>query len=449
MRTTLSILLCKFITFICRIFKKNGTVYPGMCVLKLFKHPLDDIVYPKYVVVVTGSSGKGSTVSMIAHILEGVGKKVVWNKSGSNIQNAITTLVLDNSKAFSHKLDGDILLLEMDERFISGTFKKGIITHLAITNITRDQPARNIHPAIIYEKILESVDDSVHLIINTDDPLLNRAKYAHGGKVTTYGVAKTAYDSSSTPSYAVDFAYCPSCHNKLIYDVYHYGHLGIYECPRCSFKRGKVDYEAHDVDLKGGRFSINGADLKLNKKVFFAVYYTLLAYTVCDLIGIKKKDILEEINDHGMTSKRMKSYVLGKRKIEMLESKNENALSYLQSLNYIKSQGGKKTVVIGFENVSRRYRYNDLSWLWDVNFELLNDNDVDKIFCIGRFRYDVALRLDYAAIPKDKLVLVQDIKDLLSLIEEKSEGDIYTMVCFDMTEIITNLLKERQNEEDD
>ena len=75
MKTTFSIVLCKFITAICRLFRKNGTVYPGNWVLKFDKHPLDDIIYPKYVVVVTGSSGKGSTVSMLAHILEGNGKK--------------------------------------------------------------------------------------------------------------------------------------------------------------------------------------------------------------------------------------------------------------------------------------------------------------------------------------------------------------------------------------
>lgn len=449
MKTTFSIVLCKFITAICRLFRKNGTVYPGNWVLKFDKHPLDDIIYPKYVVVVTGSSGKGSTVSMLAHILEGNGKKVVWNKSGSNIKNAITTLVLNNTNTFSHKLDADVLLLEMDERFISGTFKKGIITHLAITNITRDQPARNIHPLIIYEKIFESVDDDVHLIINTDDPLLNRAKYVHGGKITTYGIESTKYDSITVPNYAVDFAYCPSCHNKLNYDAYHYGHLGIYECPRCSFKRGKVDYEAEKVDLEKGIFEVQGNKLKLNKNVFFAVYYTLLSYTICDLIGIKKDGILSEINEKVMVSKRMKSQSLDGRVIKMLESKNENALSYLQSLNYIKRQNGKKTVVVGFENVSRRYRYNDLSWLWDVNFELLNDDKIDKIFCIGRFKYDVAVRLDYASIPKDKIILVEDMNDLLSMIKDYSEGNIYTMVCFDMTEIITKMLKEWQDEKND
>jgi len=37
---------------------------------------------------------------------------------------------------------------------------------------------------------------------------------------------------------------------------------------------------------------------------------------------------------------------------------------------------------------------------------------------------------------------------IIDEIADKSEGDIYTMVCFDMTEIITNLLKEKNDEKE-
>lgn len=450
MKTTISIILAKVVTLACKIFgpliKKEGTVFPGKVVLSFDKKVLHKIKYPRHVIVVTGSSGKGSTVGMIAHILSKNGKKVLWNKNGSNIQRAVVALVLNNANPFTHKLNADVLLLEMDERYIDKTFKKGTITHLAITNVTRDQPARNVHPEFIYDKIMAGTDDEMTLIINADDPLLNRAKYSHPGKVVTYGVAKTKYDE--VPNYPVDFAYCPSCHDKLEYESYHYGHLGLYSCPTCSFSRGSVDYEAKDVDFDRGTFSLDGSTLKLNKKVFFAVYYTTLAYTIADLIGIEKEDILREINEDEMASKRGKSYSLENRTIEMLESKNENALSYLQSMNYIKMQPGKKTVIMGFENVSRRYKYNDLSWLWDVPFEVLRDDGIDKIFLLGRFKLDVLVRLEYAGIDREKIVLIEDLSTLLDEVVGKSEGHIYTMVCFDMTAIIRNLLEARKSEKE-
>ena len=217
MRTTFSILLCKFATLICHLFRKNGTVFPGSLVRKIQPHVLDNIKYPEFVIVVTGSSGKGSTVSMLAHLLEVAGKNVIWDPSGSNITRATTTLILNKTNTFSHKLKGDVLLLEMDEKCITGAFKKGIITHLCITNITRDQPGRNYHPMAVLDDILKDIDDDVHLILNADDPLLDRLRYLGKEKITTFGIAKTKYDIKK-PSYAVDFAYCPSCQMKLKYD---------------------------------------------------------------------------------------------------------------------------------------------------------------------------------------------------------------------------------------
>lgn len=444
MKTTLSIWLCKIISGLCHLFKKDGSVYPGSMVFKFDKNILKKIKYPKDMVVVTGSSGKGSTVYMSTHILMDAGKKVIWNKNGSNTNNAVATLLLNNTNSFTHKVNADVVILEMDERYIKDVFNDGTISHILITNVTRDQPARNIYPEIIYNAIMDSFSEKTHLIFNADDPILNRAKYRHKGEITTYGIAKTNVDV--VPTYSVDAAYCPRCHTKLDYASYHYGHLGLYKCPNCDFERGKVNYEGKKVDLKNGTFEVDGHELKLNKKVFFALYYTLASYTLTKMLGVSDEDIIKAINDDVITSKRGKAYELEGRKIEMLESKNENSLSYLQSLNYIKDQKGKKTVIMGFENVSRRYIYNDLSWLWDINFELLNDPDIDKIFCIGRFNYDVATRLDYAGIPSNKIVLVDDLSKLLDMVLEQSKGDIYTMVCFDMTAILLQLLKEHENE---
>ncbi len=446
MKTTILILINKLTTKICHLFKRDGSVFPGSIVNKYDKTILKKIKYPKYVIGITGSSGKGSTTSQVAYILEKNGYKVVWNKSGSNLINAATTLILNNTNPITKKLNGDILLMELDESFISKIFEKNTLTHLLITNITRDQPARNGHPELILNKIINSIGDNTHVIINADDPFLNRLKYIHHGLLTTYGVNKTKYDTTEPINDSIDSAYCPLCHTKLVYDFYHTGHIGKYKCPKCEFGREKVNFEASDVDLKKQFFTINDSIYHINKDVFFAVYYTLAAYTLCKTLGLSDNKIKKYLNDEPMPSKRMKELHIDNRLVNMIESKNENNLSYYEALHYIREQHTKKTVILGFDNVSRRYKFNDLSWLYDVKFDLLDDKYIDKIFIIGRFRYDVLTRLSYTNIDKDKIILIDNLDNLIDKIKNESTGTIYTMVCFDMTAIIKKKIMEDNHE---
>ena len=222
--------------------------------------------------------------------------------------------------------------------------------------------------------------------------------------------------------------------------------MDILEIIFALIKIGDVMYEVKDVDFLKHRIKINDEDIYLNKDVLYAVYYTVSAYALCNYIGVSKEDLKKAINGDKLSSKRGKVRELDGRKLTMLETKNENNLSYYQSLRFIKNQTGKKTIILGFDNVSRRYQFNDLSWLWDVEFELLNDKTIDKIFIIGRFRYDVLTRLSFANIDNNKLILIDDLNELIKRVKQDSVGDIYTMVCFDMTANILKLIEDDENE---
>ena len=72
MMRALQIIVNKFLTWVCKLFHKNGTQFPGSISYNMNQKILEKIHYPKYVIGVTGSSGKGTTTNLIYHILSHV-----------------------------------------------------------------------------------------------------------------------------------------------------------------------------------------------------------------------------------------------------------------------------------------------------------------------------------------------------------------------------------------
>ena len=331
--------------------------------------------------------------------------------------------------------------MELDERYMADSLKYFDLTHMIITNITRDQPPRNAHPDFIKDVISKVIKDNTHLILNADDPLVYSLSLNHKGKITTYGMDKNNYSKKSLLNNK-DGAYCPICNSKLKYEYYHYGHIGNYPCTHCDVKRPTIDYLAHNINVEKGFIQINKNKVHLPSNFLYSVYFTTASYAVCNLIGLKNDDILKVINDEAFKPKRLNIYNFDNRKWQMLASKNENNLSYKQSLDFIIHVKGKKTVVLGFDNSSRRYSENDISWIWDIDFEELNNDGIDKIVLIGRFKYDMYVRMIYAGIDKNKIILVNDLEnDLFNILRSKTKGNIYSCVCFDKEIELKNLLK--------
>ena len=382
---------------------------------------------------------------MIKHTLDDAGYKVAFNETGDNGVLGVTTTILNHCKLNGH-MDCDVLLLECDERHLKLIFTKNKPTHLVITNLTRDQPTRNGNPIIVLNDIKKIITDDMELIINVDDPLVNRFKDIHHGKITTFGIAHISGDIKKPRLENVDFAYCPKCHKKLSYAYYHYGHLGLYSCKNNDFERGIPDFEASKVNLTKKELVIENTKINLDKNVIYAAYAATAAYTTLRTIGVSKESIAYALNKDTKEAKRGKSLEYKNHTITMLETKNENNLSYYQSCRYIKEQSGIKGVVLGFDYVSRRYKESDLSWLYDIDFELLNDDSIDKIFLIGRFKYDLATRLSYANIDPKKIILVNDTKELLNYLKEYKHQNIYTMVWTDVIKELKTMIKDEENE---
>ena len=204
MKKVLAIIVCKIVRVIGKLVGK-GSSLPGKIALKIDPNILSEVKLPKYVIAVTGSNGKTSTVEMIKAVLDKSGLSVAYNGEGSNQIEGVTTFILDNAD-LKGNVKKDVVLLESDERYARHTFKHFVPTYYVITNLYRDQMTRNGHPEWMFDIIKDSIHDGCKLLLNSDDPLVN----AFGDNDDIYfGIDKYKDSTKENTSVYDDGKYCP------------------------------------------------------------------------------------------------------------------------------------------------------------------------------------------------------------------------------------------------
>ena len=113
MRKFLAIVVCKLGRFVGRLVGK-GSSMPGKFALKICPDILRRVQLPPHIIAVTGSNGKTSTVEMIATVLRGQGKHVIYNAEGSNQVEGVTTLILTHA-TLGGRVNADVLLLDIED----------------------------------------------------------------------------------------------------------------------------------------------------------------------------------------------------------------------------------------------------------------------------------------------------------------------------------------------
>lgn len=426
MKKVLAIIVCKIVRVIGKLVGK-GSSLPGKIALKIDPNILSEVKLPKYVIAVTGSNGKTSTVEMIKAVLDKSGLSVAYNGEGSNQIEGVTTFILDNAD-LKGNVKKDVVLLESDERYARHTFKHFVPTYYVITNLYRDQMTRNGHPEWMFDIIKDSIHDGCKLLLNSDDPLVN----AFGDNDDIYfGIDKYKDSTKENTSVYDDGKYCPKCKNKLAYDYHHYGHIGSYKCTVCDYKRHEPKYHITDVNLDEGYLIIDGEyKISLALKSIYNAYNILACYSICRELGVDSKIIVDTLNNYILKNGRVVEFKVGNNYGTLLTSKHENSISYDQSLRVATNYKKDVTAFVMVDAISRKYFTSETSWLWDIDFELLNSPNIKKIVLTGRYASDVAERFLYAAIDFNKVYLEKDIETAVNYLKNNTIGHIYAITCF-------------------
>jgi len=429
MRKILAIIICRILSAAGRLFGR-GSSLPGQMALKIDPDILSKLKLPPVVIAVSGSNGKTSTVEMINAVLCGSGIDSAYNSEGSNQIEGVTTFLIGNSD-LTGRVRREAVVIEADERYARLIFRHFHPTHYVITNLYRDQLTRNGHPENVAAAICESIYDDTTLVINADDPLVASIAREHTGRTVAFGIDRQKDDLDKNMSVYNDGAYCPLCGGRMEYEFIHFSHVGGYSCPSCGFSRPAALHSITDADLINGKVVIDGSyEITLSLKSYYNIYNVLAAFTVAELAGVSGEKASDVLSGYMLRNGRIRTFKINGHRGTFLASKHENSISYDQNLRTAVAHPGDITVYILVEDISRKYYTSDTSWLWDIDFEVLEAENVKRIIIGGRYADDVRMRLYYTGINHERIKAVSDVAESVRVLGDEAEGHIYALTCF-------------------
>ena len=164
LRYHLAVIAAKCSAKLIRMLGRNASHNPGVVALKICPKILSLAPKAPLVICVTGTNGKTTVSNLLTDALLADGRKVVSNRTGSNIVPGCTTNLI-NSLNWMGKCRVDAAVYEVDERASRLILPYLKPDYLVVTNLFRDSLKRNAHPDYIFSVINTYCPDTTKLII--------------------------------------------------------------------------------------------------------------------------------------------------------------------------------------------------------------------------------------------------------------------------------------------
>ncbi len=431
-RFYIALWLAKIAGILLRIASKftsmRGTNFPGEIALRICPDFIGRVSKPKTIAVVTGTNGKTTTSNLISSALEECGYNVLSNKYGSNIKTGIATALI-NGVTWSNRSTKEIALLEVDERSSVRIYPYMKPDYVICTNLSRDTIMRNAHPYYIFNMLDTYLPDSAMMILNADDVISSRLKEKNPR--VYYGYDQQPGDPTVDTHLVNDAKVCPRCHALLKYNYIKYDHIGNAYCPECGYQSPKADYAVRSIDTVSGKMVMRTkegeAEYNLISDTTFNVYNEAAVVTFLSVLGVDREKIQKALSNVTVVDSRLREEVVDGKRISAIMSKGLTPACNAV-LDYTVGQAGDKEVVLYLEDKHELAASSErITWIWDSDFELLNDSSVKKIVVTGFRRFDFYYRLLLAGIPREKMVLVPEPKDVAEQLSTDRECAIFIL----------------------
>jgi len=396
-----------------RLGRGGGTVIAGHLVPRLAPQALREVTdsLPNGSIVVSGTNGKTTTTRLLSHVLSGAGMRPIHNRAGANLLTGLYSAVAQATD-WQARPRGDVGLFEVDEATLPRALEHIRPRVLLLHNIFRDQLDRygEVHfVAGLWRDAVERLGSKTTVILNSDDPLVAALPYG-----LTYGVEDTGIASARLP-HAADARLCPRCGSPLNYESVFYGHLGHYVCSTGDFSRPAPDIAATSVELLGDAgtnltIATPGGIIRATLRLpgLYNVYNALAAVAVCSALQVRRDVIARGLETFTAAFGRLERIAVEGRQLFLALVKNP--VGFTEVLRTILAEPGRRTLLIAINDLFADG--TDVSWLWDVEMERLQDR-VNVAVCSGLRAEDMAVRLKYAGVETARIQVEDDLERAL------------------------------------
>jgi lipid II isoglutaminyl synthase (glutamine-hydrolysing) len=388
----------------------GGTTLPGKLLATLDRNAVDALAsrLPRGSALVSATNGKTTTCALAASILA-PHFRLARNGAGANLMSGVASTLLSSR-------DAELGLFEVDEAALPEVARRLRPRVVSLGNLFRDQLDRYGELEIVAERwramVPELPDDAV-LAVNADDPLVGDLATARPGAVT-FGVEDPA-QARPDLQHAADSKYCLRCGTPYEYAAAYVGHIGDYRCPACGHARPPLDVAARRVELRGtegASFDLATPEgtqrVELALPGLYNVYNALAAATLTRALGVELAQIAAGLARAVPAFGRFERIELDGRTLLLLLIKNPAGAN--EALRTVVSAGAPRLAVVALNDAIADGR--DVSWIWDVDFELLAAG-LDRLVASGERAAELALRFKYGGMAASAIEVVPDLEAAL------------------------------------
>jgi UDP-N-acetylmuramyl tripeptide synthase len=200
--------------------------------------------------------------------------------------------------------------------------------------------------------------------------------------------------------HAADARWCPACGREYTYSAVFYGHVGHWSCPGCGRARPAAAIEATRVEQRpdaplGLSLSTPSGQFELSLPLMglYNAYNALAAVSVGVALAVPAGAMQKGVASFTAAFGRQERMIVRGREVHTILAKNPAGLN--QVLRAISAEKGPKNLLFLLNDDIADGR--DVSWIWDVDFEMLA-GQATLLMASGRRAADMALRLKYADI---------------------------------------------------